>query len=115
LTHETLILLPRAIGPGLYDSIIASCQRAGFSPILGQEAPQIPSIVYLVAAGFGVSLVPQSIEQIHADGIVCTRIEGEAPMAPIGLAYRRDNPSATVQNFVALPRKRAQRFGREPT
>jgi DNA-binding transcriptional LysR family regulator len=115
LTHETLILFPRAIGPGLYDSIIASCQRAGFSPILGQEAPQIPSIIYLVAAGFGVSLVPQSIEQIHADGIVCTRIEGEAPMAPIGLTYRRDNHSATVQNFVALPRKRAQRFGHEPT
>jgi hypothetical protein len=25
LMHETLILFPRAIGPGLYDSIIASC------------------------------------------------------------------------------------------
>jgi hypothetical protein len=33
------------------------------------------------------------------------------PMAPIGLAYRRDNRSATVRNFVALPRKRAERFG----
>jgi DNA-binding transcriptional LysR family regulator len=64
----------------------------------------------LVPAGFGVSLVPQSIEQIHADGIVYTRIEGEAPMAPIGLAYRRDNRSATVRNFVALPRKRGTAF-----
>ena len=31
-------------------------------------------------------------------------------MAPIGLAYRRDNRSATVRNFVALPRKRARAF-----
>jgi DNA-binding transcriptional LysR family regulator len=106
LTDEMLILFPRAIGPGLYDSIIASCQRAGFSPNLGQEAPQISSTVHLVAAGFGVSVVPQSIEQIQAKGIVYVPIKGEAPRAPIGLAYRRDNPSRTVRNFVALARRR---------
>ncbi len=111
LAQETLILFPRAIGPGLYDSIIASCQRAGFSPTLGQEAPQIPSIVYLVAAGFGVSIVPQSIEQIHAEAVAYVRIEGEAPRAPIGLAYRRDDHSAVVHNFVALARQRARTTG----
>jgi hypothetical protein len=52
LAQEPWILPLRAVGPGLHDSVIASCQRAGFSPTLGQEAPQIPSIVYLVAAGF---------------------------------------------------------------
>ncbi len=105
LARETFILFPRPIGPGLYDSIIASCQRAGFSPMLGQEAPQISSIVHLVAAGFGISIVPQSLEQIHADGIVYARIEGEAPQAPISLAVHKDNRSATVRNFVALARQ----------
>jgi DNA-binding transcriptional LysR family regulator len=38
LAPDTLILFPRTIGPGLHDAIIASCQRAGFSPKLGQEA-----------------------------------------------------------------------------
>jgi hypothetical protein len=37
------------------------------------------SIVHLVAAGFGVSIVPRSIEQIRADGIVYVPIKGEAP------------------------------------
>jgi hypothetical protein len=106
LAHETFILFPRAIGPGLHDSIIASCQRAGFSPILGQEAPQISSIVHLVAAGFGVSIVPHSIEQIRADGIVYVPIKGEAPRAPISLAVRKDNRSAVIRNFVALARPR---------
>jgi DNA-binding transcriptional LysR family regulator len=108
LAQETLILFPRAIGPGLYDSIIASCQHAGFTPTLGQEAPQIPSIVYLVAAGFGVSVVPQSIEQIHADGVVYIPMEGEAPRAQIGVAYRRDDHSTIVRNFVALARRQAR-------
>jgi|SRR5579859_1061731 len=114
LARETLILFPRAIGPGLFDSIIAGCQRAGFSPTLGQEAPQLPSIVYLVAAGFGVSLVPQSIAQIRADGIVYIEIEGEAPMAPISLAYRKDNRSATVRNFITLARQGLHRAGGGP-
>ncbi len=104
LAGENLILFPRAIGQGLYDSIIASCQRVGFSPILGQEAPQIPSIVCLVAAGFGVSVIPKSIEQIRADGVVYLPVKGEAPVAPIGVAYRKDDRRATVRNFVTLAR-----------
>ena len=107
LAQETLILFPRTIGPGLHDSIIASCQRAGFSPALGQDAPQISSIVYLVAAGFGVSIVPQSIEQIHAEGVTYLRIDGDEPRAPIGLAYRKEEHSMAVRNFVALARRSA--------
>ncbi len=108
LAHETLILFPRAIGPGLHDTIIASCRLAGFSPVLGQDAPQIPSIVYLVAAGFGVSIVPQSIEHIHAEGVAYVRINEDGPRAPIGLAYRRDERSVVVRNFVALARRSAR-------
>jgi DNA-binding transcriptional LysR family regulator len=107
LAQETLILFPRAIGPGLHDTIIASCQRAGFSPALGQDAPQISSIVHLVAAGFGVSIVPQSIEQIRAKGVAYLRLEGDTPRAPIGLAYRREEHSVVVRNFVSLARRSA--------
>ena len=96
------------IGPGLYDAVIASCQQAGFSPKLSEVAPQIPSIVHLVGAGFGISVVPQSIAQIRAEGVVYLRVEGEAPCAPISLAYRRDNHSAVVRNFVALARRTAR-------
>jgi DNA-binding transcriptional LysR family regulator len=105
LAEETLILFRRTTGPGLYDAIIASCQRSGFSPKLGQEAPQASLMVHMVAAGFGVSIVPQSITQIHAPGIVYIRIEGDAPRAPIGLAFRRDNRCAIVRNFVASARR----------
>jgi DNA-binding transcriptional LysR family regulator len=112
LAQESWILFPRAAGPGLYDSIIASCQRAGFSPILGQEAPELISIVCLVGAGFGVSVVPQSIEQTRADGIAYIGIEGEARRAPISLASRQDNRSTTVRNFLALARRQAHQLER---
>ena len=89
---------------------IASCQRAGFSPMLKHEEPLmvIASIVYLVAAGFGISIVPRSFEHIRADGIVYVPIKGEAPRASISLAVRKDNRSALIRNFVGLARPRAR-------
>lgn len=105
LAGETFILFPRAIGPGLHDGIIAACRRAGFTPLLGQEAPQIPAIVPMVAAGFGVSIVPASIGQIHSDGAVYLNLEGAPRRAAISLAYRRDDHSVAVRNFMALARR----------
>ena len=108
LAPDTFILFPRAIGPGLHDAIIASCQRAGFSPKLGLEASQTVSIIHMVAAGFGVSIVPRSLDQIRAEGAVYLGIEGEAPRAPISLAYRQDDRSTVVRNFVGLARRAAR-------
>jgi DNA-binding transcriptional LysR family regulator len=107
LAGESFILPPRDIGPGLYDRIIAAFQRAGFTPKLGQEAPNLASMVHMVAAGFGVTLVSQSIQQIRAKGIVYLPIEGKGPSSSISLAYRRSDRSAAVRNFIALARRKS--------
>jgi DNA-binding transcriptional LysR family regulator len=69
---------------------------------------QTVSIVYMVATGFGVSIVPQSLEQLHAEGVAYLRIEGDVPRALVSLAYRRGDRSPVVRNFVALARRTAQ-------
>src|SRR5215510_1037968 len=43
LTGENFILYKRPGAPGLYDTIISACRRAGFSPKVSQEAPRIVS------------------------------------------------------------------------
>jgi DNA-binding transcriptional LysR family regulator len=108
LAEEIFILFPRAVAPDLHDAIVASCQRAGFSCKLSQAAPQISTTVLMVAAGLGVSIVPQSIAQIRLAGVAYIRIEGEAPRASISLAYRRDDRSTTVRNFVASARRHSR-------
>jgi len=105
---ETFVLYRRPGGPGLYDTIIAACHGAGFSPLVGQEAPRILSTLSLVAAGLGVSLVPASLERLHMDGVVFRRLTGEPrPRAPLNLAYRRSEMSPAVRSFIALVRKAA--------
>ena len=65
---------------------VGACQRAGFSPRVGQEASQITSIINLVAAGLGVSLVPASMQQVHSPGVVYRPILGDAPV-PLLIAH----------------------------
>jgi DNA-binding transcriptional LysR family regulator len=103
LADETFILYRRPVGPGLHDAIIAACDRAGFSPQIGQEAPRMLSTLSLVAAGLGVTVVPESMSRLEAEGVVYRALDQRAELtAPLNLAYRRNEMSAAVRRFVAL-------------
>jgi DNA-binding transcriptional LysR family regulator len=108
LAAETFILYRRPVGPGLHDAIIAACDRAGFSPRVGQETPRMLSTLSLVAAGLGVSLVPASMRRLQAEGVAYRRLDPSAGLtAPLNLAYRASEISAAVRGFVALVRRGA--------
>lgn len=109
LAKETFILYKRPGGPGLYDAIITACRGAGFSPIVGQEAPRIISTLNLVAAGLGVSVVPESLRRLQMDGVVYRRLADNAQLtAPLILASRRSENAAAVQRFIDLVRSTAE-------
>jgi DNA-binding transcriptional LysR family regulator len=106
LAGETFIVYRRRNGPGLYDAILSACNAAGFSPRVGQEAPRIVSTLNLVAAGLGISLVPESLQRMRMDGVVFRRLTGAAqPKAPLYLASRRGEVSAAVRKFLELVRR----------
>lgn len=104
LAGETFILYRRPLGPGLYDGIIAACGRAGFSPRIGQEAPRMLATLSLVAAGLGVTLVPQSMRRLHPEGIAYRALDGSGPIAPLNLACRAGERSPAARRFIDLVR-----------
>jgi DNA-binding transcriptional LysR family regulator len=101
LRSDALILTPRDVGPTLFDTVIEACRQAGFEPKLGQSAPQISSVIHLVAAELGFSLVPASMRQLQVTGVAYREVKGEAPIAHLALAYRRGETSKIVRNFIA--------------
>lgn len=105
LSKEIFVMYPRALNPDNYDSVVAACRAAGFDPSLGQEAPQIISVIPLVAAGLGVSIVPRSTARILSAEVRYVSIEGEAPHAEICLARRRQDTSGAAKNFVIVARR----------
>jgi DNA-binding transcriptional LysR family regulator len=109
LEGETFILYRRPLGPGLYDAIIAACQRAGYSPRIGQEAPRMLATLSLVAAGLGVTLIPASMQRIGIDGVAYRAVERKAGLvAPLNLAYRRGETAPAACRFIALARRIAR-------
>lgn len=108
LSLEPFVLFSRAVGSGLYDQIVEACHRAGFSPRVTQEASQVTSIVNLVAAGLGISLVPESMQKIHSEGISYRPLLADAPIAQMSLIHRQDETSATVDHLRKLAVRLAQ-------
>ncbi|WP_144145872.1 LysR family transcriptional regulator [Paraburkholderia sp. BCC1884] len=107
LANDPFIFFPRAIGPNLYDSIIGACREAGFAPSIGMESPQISSAANLVAAGFGVAIVPASMRQIQVESVSYHALQGSPLSSGIALIHRAREKSVTVLNFVKI--LRAQR------
>lgn len=100
LADDHFLLFPRKDGSTLYDTIIAACHDAGFEPKLIQSVPSMSSIVYLVAAGMGVSLVPESIRHVQVAGVVYRPVEGITATARLALAWRQGDTSPFLRNFI---------------
>jgi DNA-binding transcriptional LysR family regulator len=113
LSGEPFILFPRANSPEVFDNIVLACRRAGFSPKIIQQAPEVASALNLIAAGEGVSIVPASMQHMQPQGVAYRAILGDAPRVPLSLAHRSNEPSAAVRNLAALARRTAANIGRD--
>jgi DNA-binding transcriptional LysR family regulator len=112
LAEEPFILFPRKVGPSLYDLIVGCCQRAGFLPRIDQEAIQMQTIVSLVAAGMGVSIVPASLKHLRRTGVEYRPLKDKTPPVEIGLAWSGSDESPSVHAFVALASECGSQLGR---
>ncbi|MCX5614347.1 LysR family transcriptional regulator [Bombella saccharophila] len=102
LATEPLIIFPRELGPGFFDAILAAYRDAGVTPALGQQAPQIAGTIPLVAAGLGVSIVPQSLHQLHTGGVTFHKIARPAPHAALAIGVRRGEQPPLINHFISV-------------
>lgn len=103
LAREPFVLFPRERSPAFFDDIMALCRAAGFSPRIVQEAPHL-DIISLVAAGFGVSILPESIRTIRRKGFLLRPIVG-SPSTNLLIAWRADDRAPALAEFLAFARR----------
>ena len=108
LASEPFILFPRELGCGLHEQVLTVCNRAGFAPNLVQEAREGATIIGLVAAGLGVSLLPDSYEKTGIPGVVHRRLDAAEARGRLYLAHRTGDTSPLVRRFVELARGRSR-------
>lgn len=108
LRDDAFVVFARQQGPAFYDSTVAACQRAGFSPNIAQEAPRVTTALALVAAGMGLCVVPASVQSVALDGVVFRAIDERAGLrAVLALGWRRSDASAALRNYLELVRRLA--------
>ncbi|WHP07239.1 LysR family transcriptional regulator [Acinetobacter corruptisaponis] len=97
------VLYRRLAGQDLFDNILANCYQAGFNPNIVQEAPRLTSSLNLIAAGIGLSIVPDSIQDFWNKQIVYRTLEAKKPcIAPIYAIYRTKENSIRIEHFLNL-------------
>jgi len=105
LANEPFVLQSSQRGGGYYVQLMRLCLASGFSPNVIQEVTEMHTIVSLVAAGMGVSLVPLSARNIRSQGVVYRELEGTTTLTEMAVAWPRDSRSAILQNFLMVARE----------
>jgi DNA-binding transcriptional LysR family regulator len=78
--------------------------EAGFQPNVVQEAVWMPTVLALVAGELGVALLPANVMNLQRTGVAYRKLQGQSPVFQIAIAWRRDNPSKILSNFLNVVR-----------
>jgi DNA-binding transcriptional LysR family regulator len=89
LRDRPFISLPRSASQTFHDHVLALCRSAGFAPRVVQEASELFTILNLVRAGLGVSLVPSSAVKMHVPGIRFHDLRTPEAQWRIGVAWNK--------------------------
>jgi DNA-binding transcriptional LysR family regulator len=102
LEEFPFVMYPPGAGTGIYPQILRLCRAAGFVPRIGQTAGEASTIIGLVAAGSGVTLLPASFDRIRMDGVCYRPISDRDATTMLLLAQRSGEHAPLTDAFVAL-------------
>jgi DNA-binding transcriptional LysR family regulator len=108
LALEPFVFFPRSYGSGLYTQLLSLARDAGFSPHFAQEAGEAMTIIGLVAAGLGVSVLPASYRRMRIDGVVYRPLLDPQAISAVWLVQRKDQTSPMAKAFVELLTRKAE-------
>ena len=92
------------LGGGLHEHILALCSEAGFVPRIAQPARETSTMLALVAAGLGLSIIPSVYERVCPPGVVLRPLADATRHSRIALVSMQQAPSPCVQMFWQLLR-----------
>lgn len=103
LSGRPFIAMSRSSAAGLVERIEAACTAYGITPAVSFECNDAFSIMSMVAAGAGWSIVPSlEMRSVNVAGIRSVRLP---QTLVIGMAYRADVISDDARRFVGLARE----------
>ena len=111
LQGESLIQLTPGGSPGLRDALAGTIARLGGEERIVQEVAEMQTVVGLVAAGVGISLVPESVRALVRHGVTYRPLDSDAPVVRLAMAWRAADESPVLASFLEQARAAAPAEG----
>jgi DNA-binding transcriptional LysR family regulator len=108
LAGEAFVLYPDHPRPSWTEFVVGLCQQAGFQPIVAQRTVEIQTTLSLVAAGIGLSIVPDCVGNILRNDVVYVRLTGVPARTELLVAFREDDTSPVLKTFLKVLRQAVQ-------
>lgn len=104
LNDQPFIMHAPVQGKYFYDRIMALFASHDVQVNIAQYIDQSPTILSLVRAGLGVSILPASAQRFHYDNVEFRHLADGVAHAEMSMAWRtdQDNPAVTAFRLLAL-------------
>jgi DNA-binding transcriptional LysR family regulator len=114
MSAEPFIIIARDRSASFYNHVQSVCRAAGFTPRIVQEANELFTVLSLIGAGLGVSLVPRSAALMRLPGVRFRGLTLPEAAWNVGVAWHRDSSAAPlvkrlVEMATARPASKASR------
>ena len=92
LADQPFVFFSKDVGTSLYDDILQRLAHAGITPFITQEVGEALTIIGLISAGLGVSILPASYKRIQVDGVKYLSFKDEQVNTQVWLVSHRHRP-----------------------
>ena len=93
VASQPYILYPATPRPSFADFVLDIFHARKLAPIIRMQANSLHAAIAMVSAGFGVTLVPKSMQDLHLPGVAYREIAERDLCSPVYMSVRRNDPA----------------------
>ena len=102
LAGERFVVIDRKESGVLFDTILRICNEAGFIPRIENESDRPQTVLSLVEAEQGVSIVPACVRNMSSNGVRFYRLQPDDASISLVAAWKKEIPSPALRAFLHL-------------
>src|SRR6202047_3633418 len=99
VSGQDFVMYERTHASGFYDLIFGMLRDARIVPNVSQTAAELSTLISLVDAHMGITILPASAVKHSVAPVVACEIADQIPMSEIGIAVSKRVRAAVVDNF----------------
>ena len=108
VANDKLIEMSREESPVSTDYVTALCNKNGFSPNIAFSPLNLESVLLMVSAGLGISIVSPRMKKVPLDNLRYLRINDPAAHMSMGFMRMKERPSPLIDAFIQAAKEVCQ-------